>query len=114
MQLVPFIYAVIYLLALSMYFVGSESLSKWMDTLFYMPPIMICFLLVLSKMFRLCKWHRRACLIPLIPQVIGLFDYYVIELSVSEAVLNVAVIILSVLLFLLSAYKVFFANGLHN
>lgn len=113
-QLAPFLYAVVFILSLCLYFIGNDALSKWLDTLFYASPIFIGFALILSRLFRLCKWHRRACLIPLFPQIVGIVNYYIVELPMSVVFINLCVVIICTVLFLLSAYKVFFANGLHN
>lgn len=110
-QLMPFIYGGFYLLALLLYFVGTEDTARVCDTLFYVSPIVVVEFLALSKILRLCKWHRVACCIPLIPQVMSFIDYYIIELTEIIVQVDIFVCMASVLLFLLSAYKVFFANG---
>jgi len=110
-QIVPFVYASLYILDFAMYSAMSESCMKVCDTLFYISPIIVVTHLVYSKILHLCKWHRMACVLPLFPLIVSLFDYYIIELSQTEAyITNSLTVIMSVLL-LFSAYKVFFSNG---
>lgn len=110
-QIIPFAYTLIYIFVLFSYGHISEEAASSLDTLFYISPIQIVGLLILSKVLHLCKWHRMACVLPLFPQVVSFIDYYIIALTEIEAyVTNIITIIMSVLL-LVSAYKVFFANG---
>lgn len=110
-QIIPFAYTFIYILVLFAYGNISDETASMLDTLFYISPIQIIGLLILSKVLHLCKWHRMACILPLFPQIVSFIDYYIIALTEIEAyVTNIITIIMSVLL-LVSAYKVFFANG---
>jgi hypothetical protein len=110
-QIVPFIFASFYILDFAFYSTMSESLQQVCDTLFYISPIVIIAHLAYSRLLHLCKWHRMACVLPLFPQLVSFIDYYIIALTEIEAyVTNIITIVMSVLL-LVSAYKVFFANG---
>lgn len=77
------------------------------DTLFYVSPIVVVGLLILSRLLRLCRWHKTACILPLLPQVVSFVDYYVIELT--EVAAQVSIILFgSMSVFLLfAAYNVF-------
>lgn len=66
-QILPFIYCTLYILSVVIYFFGSDTASSICDTLLYVSPITIASFLVLSSVLRLCKWHKTACVIPLIP-----------------------------------------------
>lgn len=110
-QIIPFAYTLIYIFVLFSYGHISEEAASALDTLFYISPIQIVGLLILSKILHLCKWHRMACVLPLFPQLVSFIDYYIIALTEIEAyVTNIITIVMSALL-LVSAYKVFFANG---
>lgn len=110
-QIIPFAYTLIYIFVLFSYGHISEEAASALDTLFYISPIQIVGLLILSKILHLCKWHRMACVLPLFPQIVSFIDYYIIALTEIEAyVTNIITIVMSALL-LVSAYKVFFANG---
>ena len=106
-QLIPFIYGGLYVLAILIYYFGSDAAAQMADSLLYVSPLMIGCFLVLSKMLRLCKWHKIACCVPLVPGAVSLFDYYIIELS--EIILAVELLMVAgmILLLLISAYKVF-------
>ena len=76
--------------------------------LFYISPVTIVAFLLLSKLLHLCKWHKTACIIPAIPQVVSLFDYYIYTLTdLSVNIVNIVLVLMTVLL-LVAAYKVFF------
>lgn len=110
-QIIPFVYSFIYILILLSYGKVTEDTAVVLDTLFYISPLQIVGFLILSRVSRLCKWHRMACLLPIFPQAISFVDYYIIELTEVEGYLtNMTTVVMSALL-LFSAYKVFFANG---
>lgn len=76
--------------------------------LFYISPVTIVAFLLLSKLLHLCKWHKTACVIPAIPQVVSLVDYYIYTLTdLGVNIVNIVLVIMTVLL-LVAAYKVFF------
>ena len=110
-QLIPFAYTVFYIAVLISYSFASEPVLKALDTIFFVSPLCMSGMLILSKVLHLCNWHRMACILPLIPQVFSFIDYYIINLTEIEAAsVNWIIIAMSILL-LISAYKVFFANG---
>lgn len=106
-QILPFIYCTLYILSVVIYFFGSDTASSICDTLLYVSPITIASFLVLSSVLRLCKWHKTACVIPLIPNCISLFDYYIVELSEIYLYVELGIIGLMTMLLLISAYNVF-------
>lgn len=107
-QILPFIYTVPYMVTLAVAFFAPESVVWILDALFYASPVTVASFLVLSRILRLCKWHRRACVLPLIPQFVSLVDYYIIELSEIVAQVNIAVFGSMTILLLVSAYNIFF------
>lgn len=106
-QLMPFVYGGFYILSLFLYAVGTEETARLCDTLFYVSPVAVAEFLILSRLLRLCKWHRTACCVPLIPQLMSMIDYYVIEFSEVVVMVDLFVYASSVTLLLISAYKVF-------
>jgi len=79
-----------------------------LDTLFYVSPVTIVAFLLLSKLLHMCKWHKTACILPMVPQAVSITDYYIINLTIPEVwVANSLIIVMSALL-LIAAYKVFF------
>ena len=107
-QVLPFVYSALSIVTLSVYNFIPEEAQSQLDTLFYISPVCIVACLILSKLLRLCKWHKTACILPAIPQIVGFIDCYIITLTVSEAYIINAVIIVMTVLLLIAAYKVFF------
>lgn len=110
-QIISFVYTGVYILSLILYLFVSESVCCVLDTLFYTSPLIICLLLVESKILKLCRWHKIACILPLIPQIALLVDSFVVELSEVAVVVNIITSALMLILFVIAAYKVFIANG---
>lgn len=107
-QVLPFIYSAISIVILSCYNLISEDAQYNIDMLFYISPVTIVAFLLLSKLLHLCKWHKTACIIPAIPQVVSLVDYYIYTLTdLGVNIVNIVLILMTVLL-LVAAYKVFF------
>ena len=106
-QVAPFIYTGLYILIIVTYLFASESVLSVLDTLFYVSPVVIVVFLVESKVLNLCKWHKLACSLPLLPQIEVAFDRYVYECSLSEAQVLVSLVALMAVLLLVAAYKVF-------
>lgn len=72
--------------------------------------MMIAFLLIESRVLKLCKWHKTACVLPLIPQIPIIINNYFVELTDYEVrIFLVCILSMSVLL-LVAAYKVFFCK----
>ena len=106
-QVIPFAYTAIYILVLSAYpFVGEAAMCT-LDTIFYISPTTCAAFLVLSKMLRLCKWHRMACILPITPQVAILLDRSVIRFSNAAVFAHISITVLMAILLLVAAYNVF-------
>lgn len=103
----PFVYTSIYLICMFFYWFASETVLAILDTLFYVSPIVVAQFLVLSKSLRLCKWHRTACSLPLIPQITVVLDHTFVNFSENVAIYSVATMMIMSVLLLISAYNVF-------
>lgn len=110
-QIMPFIYTAVYIAIMVLYLFLSESARFILDTLFYVSPFIAIGFLIESKVLELCRWHRLACILPILPQLIVFIDYHIIELTEIESYISIATPIILAILLLLSAYKVFFSNG---
>lgn len=106
-QIIPFVYSSLYIISLTLYLFCPEPIIKVLDTLFYVSPTIVLMLLVESKILKLCKWHRRACAIPIVPQVFVFIDYHIVELTSYERFLSIAIPIALTAILLISAYHVF-------
>lgn len=103
----PFIYTAIYLISISLSYAIPEDYIWILDTLFYVSPVTISAFLVLSKLLRLCRWHKTACVLPLLPQVVSFTDYYIIELTEVAAQVNIILFGSMAVILLVAAYNVF-------
>ena len=106
-QLMPFIYTVPYIVSIAASYFLSYDAARIFDELFYVSPITVSAFLVLSRLLRLCKWHRTACILPLFPQFVSFVDYYIIELSEIAAQVNIMLFGSMAVLLLIAAYNVF-------
>lgn len=106
-KIIPFALATLYTICLIAYFFTSDEVQTWLDMLFYVSPSMIVSLLVLSRIFKLCKWHKTECVLPILPQCMVFIDMYV-PLSEFAAKINIGVIALMFVLSVVNAYFVFF------
>ena len=111
-QLAPFFYlALCSLYLFAGVFVPDETVCVADSALFGSPFVTFLFL-ILSRLLKLCKWHKVACLIPSASQMEGVVDCYFFTFTQNEIILiNVTLGILS-FLFIALAHKRFFSNGL--
>lgn len=106
-QILPFVYTVLFLVALGIALFASDNIVRISDSLFYVSPVTIGAFLFLSRTLHLCKWHRAACVLPALPQIVSFVDYNIIELSERLATLNILLFLGITTILLISAYKVF-------
>lgn len=110
-KLIPFITSLGLLISLVVYMFGSDAAATTMDMLFYTSPMMVVWMLLLSKIYRLCIWHRLQCILPLTPLIVVCVDEFVCSLSSIAMYVNVGVCICIFIASLINAYKIFFCNG---
>ena len=107
-QILPFVYSSTYIVLILLENHISGDTKYILDSLFYVSPVMIVCFLLLSRVLRLCKWNKTACIIPAIPQFVSLVDYYIISLEDVYVYTFNFVLAGMVALLLVAAYKVFF------
>lgn len=103
----PFVYTVPYLITLIITSQAPESIVVLFDTLFYVSPVVVAGLLVLSRLLCLCNWHKTACVLPLLPQIVSFVDYYIIELTEIAAQVNIILFGSMAVILLIAAHNVF-------
>ena len=106
-QLIPFIYTSFYVFVICLYPVCSDAVLNVLDTLFYVSPTIVLMMLVESRILRLCRWHKTACSLPLVPQVFVFIDYHVMPMNSDQVKLHYATLAAMCILLLLAAYNVF-------
>lgn len=89
------------------YWFANDTILCILDMLFYVSPVAIIQFLVLSRLLRLCAWHRTACALPLLPQVMVVLDKAIFRFSENLAEVCVATIAVMSVLLLVAAYNVF-------
>lgn len=107
-QILPFMYSFFYILCLVLYMFCPENILHVLDTLFYVSPVIVCAFMIESHILELCKWHRAACILPVIPQIIVFIDYHIVTLIEIERYFAIATPVVLSLLLLIAAYNVFF------
>ena len=109
-QVFPFIYTALFIILFGLYpFVNGSELDI-IDYVCFVSPVVVVAHIVYSRMLMMCRWHRVACALPLIPQFVDLFDTYVYRFGHEEWVIITATIIITSILFLYCIYKVFFTD----
>lgn len=106
-KVAPFAFALLYLTALVVYLLFNDTIATVTDMLFYVSPVAVFFNVRMSKIFKMCKWHRLECLLPLLPIVIVFvngFGFIVPDIAVY---VNWSVNLIIFLLSLINAYFVF-------
>lgn len=109
-QVFPFIYTALYVFLFTAYCLTE---GVWLDIIDYMAfvsPIVVVAHLVYSRMLKMCRWHRVACALPLIPQAVDQFDMYVYHFGHNAWIVVSAAIIVTMILFLIAIYRVFFTD----
>lgn len=106
-KIAPFALVTMYMVAMVGYLFFSETVAVTLDTLFYVSPLVVILLWMLSKALKMCNWHRLECALPLIPQLPILVDDYINQFNYAGTIVNISVVGLLFLLSLLNAYFVF-------
>lgn len=108
-KVTPFIYSAIFVVVYFIYSFAGDNVLDVLDVLFYMSPIAIIIMLIYSRILEFCIWHRIACVIPMIPQIIDLIDSHYEFTQIEVLSINLLCVMLTILL-IFSAYKVFFKD----
>lgn len=106
-QIAPFVISLLYILGIIAQLFFSGDTSWLFSIILYTPPPIILIMLIFSRMLHLCKWHRLACALPLVPFCFTMIDAYLIELSdIAVWILN-GLAIAMIIMLLMAAYNVF-------
>jgi hypothetical protein len=106
-QIVPFAYLCVYVIYMLFGYFMSEQILCLVDSIFTVTPITTGGLLIGSHLFKLCGWHKTACLIPVSSHIEGCVDSYIITFTQNEVLtINVTIGLFS-LAFVVLAFKHF-------
>lgn len=107
-QIVPFVYLVLYILMLLTERFLPENILCIEDMLFAISPMATVGMLGLSRLLRLCAWHKVACLLPTSTHAVNYIDTQLFQFTQYEIItINITLSILSAA-FLVAAYIHFF------
>ena len=110
-QLAPFAYLVFYVAYMLFGYFASEEALCVADSMLTISPATTGMMLAGSRLFKLCRWHKAACLLPMTSQVEGYVDSFIITFTQEEIIcINISIGIIA-LVFLVFAYRHSFANG---
>lgn len=109
-KVLPFVYAATLLLTFVSYLLFDDSVATLMDRMFYVSPITIAPLFILSRCMHFCKWHRAECLLPIVPLVPVFIDWHIVSLGDYATLLTVAALLIIFFGSLLNGYFVFISN----
>lgn len=105
-KIAPFIIVFLYIICNISYMFTDDDTQTILDSLFYVSPVFIGFLLVLSHILRMCVWHKIECVLPLVPQFALLVDMF-LPLDEIASTVNVVVDVILFLSSIINAYFVF-------
>ena len=106
-QVAPFVFSALYIMTMILYLFASDSVCSVLDTMFYVSPTTAIAMLVFSKILKLCRWHKTACLLPVFPQVVVFVDYHIFEFTEGMARAAILIPALMAVLLLIAAWNVF-------
>ena len=109
-QVAPFIYTALFVFLFTAYSFSSGVVLDIIDYAVFTSPIIVVAHLIYSRMLKLCKWHRVACALPLIPQAVDQFDVYVYHFDHNAWIVVAVTILVTMILFLWCIYKVFYTD----
>ena len=103
-QLAPFAYLFVYAAYMLAGPFVSERVVCLADSFLTISPIITIGFLAASGLFKLCVWHKVACLIPMSSQVENYIDTYIITFTQEEIlIINAALGILSIVFIILAS-----------
>lgn len=110
-QMVPFAYLVFYAVYLMLNITASDVVVGWLDSFLTVTPLASAGMLFASRLLKLCRWHKIACIIPSTSDVGTYIDSNIFQFTQAEIVaLHIVTILVSVG-FLILANRHFFYRG---
>ena len=106
-KVLPFLYVLVYLLGMIIYIFGSLGLIGLVDLLFSMSPFTMLINLLLGRYCDLCKWHRLACVTPIVGFISVVVDSYIYSVGHYGFLIIIINFTLIFTLSILSAYFMF-------
>lgn len=89
---------------------ASEETLCLADSLLTLSPVTTGGMLIASRLFKLCRWHKIACLLPTTSQIEGYIDCYLFTFTQEEVLAINITLGLVTLVFLILAIRHFLFN----
>lgn len=103
----PFVYSFLFIVSMVLYVTCPDFVFSVCDYLFYVSPVTIAAFLILSRLLKMCIWHKTACILPIMPQVLSFIDTNVCQFPGSAATTTIIITLSMAIFLLVVAYKVF-------
>lgn len=105
-KIAPFVLVFLYAFCIVSYMFTNESTQIWLDLLFYISPLTVVLLYILSIIMKMCIWHRIECILPLTQLLIVIIDT-IYPLTEMAAFVNVFSCSVLLLLYVINGYFTF-------
>ena len=109
-QFVSFIYLGVFSLCMTFCAFIPDGILSLLDVLMAATPAVAVSMLAVSRLFKLCIWHKVACTIPLLSNIEGYIDSFIITFTQQEVIVINAILGITSLVFIILAVRRF-SNG---
>lgn len=114
-QIAPFIYTLLFIVVFAVaFFSTNTAMMDMIDYFCFVSPIVVVGHIAYSMALRFCVWHRLACALPILPQLVDLYDTYINPFTVEQIIVVKATIIVTICLYFIFAYGTFFSRNGRN
>ena len=110
-QIAPFVYLFVYAVYLLSSWALPDEVLGFLDSIIFVSPMASGGMLVLSRILKLCKWHKAAVLIPLSSQTESYIDGFFFPFTQNEIILINLATGVTAIAFLYLAHNHFFNHG---
>ena len=104
----PYLFLLAYVFCLAISCTRNIILISIVDVIYGASVWLCAFMLILSKRFGLCVWHKVACIIPMISLLVSVIDGFIFRFAYEDLVfINMSIIIFSVCYLIWSFFHFF-------
>lgn len=109
-KVLPFLFSGFCLLSAILVKICSPDSMFIIDGLVYISPLAVGALLWLSHILRLCWWHKTACILPLVAQLVGYIDSLFHQFTYTELLFFCNAYCMLMVVFFISVHKTFLCD----
>ena len=103
-RFIPFAYLLFFSVYALLNLSGNETLLSISDSILTITPMTTALLLFLSRILRLCVWHKVACVIPVTSDVSTFIDSNLFQFTQNEMTVISVSMVLAITIFLVLAF----------